>query len=63
VKAGERVTMPEIPCSYADKKMSPLSYGLCVTRSVADLVKARQLTLVQGIRITASALRAYFEAR
>ena len=62
VRAGERITMPEIPCSYADKTMSPWSYGTCVTRAVRDLVKTRQITLVQGIRLTTSALRAYHEA-
>ena len=61
VRSGERITFPEIPCSYSGS-LSLTQYTGCVTRSLDDLTKAHQVTRSQAQRFVASAVRAYREA-
>ncbi|MEU7146021.1 VCBS repeat-containing protein [Nocardia sp. NPDC046473] len=62
VKPGERITFPEIPCSYADSTISVDQYRACVSKSVSDLSASGQVTQQQGDRLLSSALRAFDEA-
>jgi hypothetical protein len=61
VRAGERITFPEIPCSYAST-ISRAGYTSCVQRSLRDLVRKGQLSNSMSIRFSASALKAYSQA-
>jgi len=62
VRAGERITFPEIPCSYSDTAMSLPSYTSCVQRSLHDLVQNATLSSSMAARLASSALRAFNEA-
>jgi hypothetical protein len=62
VRAGERITFPEIPCSYSDTAMSLLSYTSCVQRSLRDMVQNATLSSSMAARLASSALRAFDEA-
>ncbi len=70
VAAGERLTLPEIPCDYV--RFVPLSgsggplsnrskYKVCVEDALRDVTRARVITSSLGARILSSALRAYDE--
>ncbi|MFF5218577.1 CRTAC1 family protein [Micromonospora sp. NPDC000442] len=63
VRAGEQLTFPEIPCSFADRSSSVQKYTGCVQRSLRELVAARQLSRSEQGRFFASAMKAYHEAR
>lgn len=62
VRAGERITFPEIPCSY-DSSMSFRRYLTCVDRALGDLVTADKLTRAQARRFLVSAITAYKQNR
>ena len=62
VRAGERITFPEIPCSYTSTSMAQADYTSCVQRSLHDLVRERQLSTSMSARFAASALKAYGQA-
>jgi hypothetical protein len=62
VKAGERISFPEIPCNYADKAIPSNGYRACVDRSLHDLVAAGEVTQQQADRLSNSAVRAFNEA-
>lgn len=59
VHAGERITFPEIPCSYSDTTMSLASYTSCVQRSLHDLVQEDRLSSSMAARFASSALQAF----
>jgi hypothetical protein len=63
VRAGERISFPEIPCNYADKTISSDDYRACVDRSLRGLVAAGEVTQQQADRLSSSAVRAFNEAR
>lgn len=62
VRPGERITFPEIPCSY-NGSLSFKRYTGCVARALGDLVRAGDLNHAQARRFFASAMRAYVETR
>ncbi|GAA2079401.1 CRTAC1 family protein [Actinomadura alba] len=61
VRAGERITVPEIPCSY-DTSVSLRRYTTCVERALDDLVAADKLNRPQAKRFFVSAIAAYHQA-
>ena len=61
VRAGERITFPEIPCSYSNTTMSLTSYTSCVQQSLDDLVHEGKVSSSMSARLSASALQAYHE--
>jgi enediyne biosynthesis protein E4 len=62
VRAGERITFPEIPCSYTDTSMSLQAYTSCVQGSLHDLVHEGQVTSSMAASFASSALKAFNEA-
>nr|MBX2883807.1 VCBS repeat-containing protein [Granulosicoccus sp.] len=62
VRAGERLTIPEIPCSI-DSRKRYRSYKRCVLKSLRQLAKADQLEWKLRWRLYRSAMRAYFDNR
>ncbi len=63
VRAGERITFPEIPCSYNDTSLSLRKYTGCVERALGDLVAGGKLSRSQAQRFFASAMTAYNQSR
>jgi hypothetical protein len=63
VRAGERITFPEIPCSYKDTSLPFGKYVSCVQRALKDLVGARGITRPLAERFLASAITAYNQNR
>jgi hypothetical protein len=63
VRAGERITFPEIPCGYSDRSLSLKRYTGCVERALGDLVADRKLSRAQAHRFFASAITAYHQSR
>jgi hypothetical protein len=63
VFASERLTLPEIPCSF-DGTMSRGDYAKCVTASLVDLLDSHggPLSALEAARLEISALRAYEES-
>jgi len=59
VSSGERVTMPEIPCSFAASWANRDVYKQCVNKSLNDLKQAGAINNTQRLRLRASALQAY----
>ncbi|XRQ14277.1 FG-GAP repeat domain-containing protein, partial [Actinomadura welshii] len=62
VRAGERITFPEIPCSY-DGSMPRRTYKRCVDRALDDVVKAGKLSRRDARRFFVSAMIAYNRER
>ena len=70
VAKGEKVTLPEIPCDFANFQATlpgagnqgRLGYSKCVKESLKDLVKAGVVNQSFANRLEASALQAYNEA-
>jgi hypothetical protein len=59
---SERLTLPEIPCSF-NAAVSRQQYLQCVTASMVELVKPHgPLTVVEAARLELSAIRAYEES-
>jgi len=58
VRAGERLVLPEIPCSYADAGLSVGEYRDCVRRALDDLEAAGVVDRTLRRRLLSSALRA-----
>jgi enediyne biosynthesis protein E4 len=58
VNAGERITFPEIPCSYDDTSLPLRSYVTCVKGALEDLVAAGELARPQAQRFLNSAIAA-----
>ena len=61
VAAGERVVIPEIPCSFKSPWSSKAMYRKCVDDALADLVKNNTITGTMRNRLRTSALRAFDE--
>jgi enediyne biosynthesis protein E4 len=59
VRKGERITMPEIPCSITASWRNFGQYNSCVAHAMNDLRRARLITIDQEVRLTLSALRAF----
>ncbi len=62
VRAGQRVLLPEIPCSFDDPGASPAAYAGCVLQALGELSAAGVVTPGQAGHLLGSALRAYQEA-
>jgi enediyne biosynthesis protein E4 len=63
VRAGERLTLPEIPCSYTDTTTTFTNYKNCVTRALNDLTSKGHITAQLSSRLFSSAIRAFNENR
>lgn len=61
VRKGERLRLPEIPCSYDEEGTSFLAYAACVSGALADWRATGEVDPRLRGRILASALRAYLE--
>jgi hypothetical protein len=61
VRRGERVLLPEIPCSYAATWTSPDAYRACVEGALDGLVRGGVIGPSERTRLLSSALRAYSE--
>jgi len=59
VKAFERLTIPEIPCSYDDREMSFHEYRQCVKTSIRMLRAKHELDKKLAKRLMSSAIRAF----
>jgi len=59
VRAGERVTIPEIPCSYDAAWASKKEYKACVDNALSELVAADILRRNEVTRFRKSALNAF----
>jgi hypothetical protein len=59
VRAGERLTLPEIPCSYAADWPNLGQYVSCVAHSLSSLRKQGLISEEFAERLQASAIRAY----
>ena len=57
----ERLTMPEIPCSYAGGFVSRTAYRSCVDGALSSLRSARVVSGSQSARLKSSAYRAWDE--
>jgi hypothetical protein len=63
VQNGERVTLPEIPCSFDDPSFSPWEYVACVRGALDQLQAAGALEAGERGRLLGSALRAFAAER
>ncbi|MEV8437382.1 CRTAC1 family protein [Actinosynnema sp. NPDC051121] len=62
VRAGERITIPEIPCSFTTTSMTGAQYRTCVDNAVNALVAAGRIAAGDTSRFVNSARRAYTES-
>lgn len=63
VHRGERVEIPEIPCSFTARWTRASKYLTCVNRALADLQKAGVVDGRFRARLTLSAMKAFVDAR
>ena len=63
VRAGERLTLPEIPCSYTDTSTTFVNYKNCVTTALDNLTATGHVSPQLAHRLFASAIRAFNENR
>ena len=63
VRRNQKITFPEIPCSFDDRTRSHRTYRRCVTASLRELVAAGALTRRQEAKFFRSAMRAFHEER
>jgi hypothetical protein len=61
VGAGERVVLPEIPCSFNGDWSSQAEYEACVAAALADLAGAGIISDSDVARYSSSALQAFLE--
>lgn len=59
VQDGEKITFPEIPCSYAGGFPSKNAYRQCVDTAIASLRTSNVLTTSQAARFKSSAYKAW----
>ena len=62
IKPGERLTLPEIPCSY-DTAEPFRAYSKCVNEALRNLKRAGIISGAAKIRLKISAFYAYFAER
>jgi len=62
VKAGDRLTFPEIPCSYDAAWGSFQDYKGCVDGAVGELATAGVVSASQAAKLRSSAYRAFHDA-
>lgn len=60
VRRGERLTIPEIPCSF-DSNLSFRAYLVCVLRSLRDLETNGVVERAMSLRLLESAIIAFFD--
>lgn len=60
---GERIVLPEIPCSYAGTWRNLGQYTRCVVGALHDLRRAGVISRQMSARLLVSAIRAYIEER
>jgi len=63
VEPGERLLVPEIPCSYDDSDQTLSEYRSCVRGATSDLEKAGAISSEEAKRSLEDAERAYLEAK
>ncbi|MCZ6536101.1 MAG: CRTAC1 family protein [Chloroflexi bacterium] len=61
ISAGERVVIPEIPCSFSGEWSNQAEYEACVGVALADLVSAGIISDSDIERYSSSALQAFLE--
>ncbi len=61
VRAGEHITMPEIPCNYESRWKKRRDYKSCVSTALNTLYRMGHLDRKVKVRLYASAIRAYNE--
>lgn len=59
VKALERLNVPEIPCDFANRRVSAAAYKRCVDESLRDYRKHGVVSAEFAERLRASAMRAF----
>jgi enediyne biosynthesis protein E4 len=59
VKSGERITVPEIPCSITGSWKNFGQYNSCVRHAIDGLRQNHLIDEAQGQRLIASAVRAF----
>lgn len=59
VRAGEKITFPEIPCSYDDQQIGYSQYKRCVFYALKGLYFKGEISSRELIRFFRSAVRAY----
>jgi len=62
VRAGERVTVPEIPCDFAGTWPNRRAYRTCLNHALDQLVAAHVINGSMRARLYTSAIKAYGEA-
>jgi hypothetical protein len=62
VARGERVNIPEIPCSYSASWKNADQYNACVRDAINRLTRAKVISRAEGSRLFDSASRAYTAA-
>ncbi|MEO0972705.1 MAG: CRTAC1 family protein [Pseudomonadota bacterium] len=62
VLAGERLTLPEIPCSFDDAQLSASAYRRCVKDALATLAANGEISESLRQRMLRSAIRAHRDA-
>lgn len=63
VRSGDRVTLPEIPCSYDDNWANAGQYVQCVLTALDGLEDASLVSNKERNQLFVSALQAYFSAQ
>jgi hypothetical protein len=61
VQRSERITFPEIPCSYSASWASADAYRTCVDAALGGLMQKGVLSQTEGMRLRDSALRAFMQ--
>ena len=59
VRAGEKITVPEIPCSYDAQWQNTQAYRRCVRESLRELKQSGNIDQHLRARLLSSAMRAY----
>jgi enediyne biosynthesis protein E4 len=63
VKASERLTVPELPCDFANTRQAQAAYGKCVDEALTGYRRQTGLSAEFAARLRQSAMRAHAEAR
>ena len=63
VRRGQRLVMPEIPCSFDDEQITFADYRSCVRQALDDLKRAGVISRREKARLFVSALTAFLQTR